>query len=57
MEATKAAIICTCLGQTPFTVQEYKTTVFVITTVLGLIANGLVIWIAGFKIKKTVNTV
>ncbi|KAM9446666.1 chemerin-like receptor 1 [Clarias gariepinus] len=33
----------------------FQATALVIIVVLGLIGNGLVIWIAGFKIKKTVQ--
>ncbi|XP_053895925.1 C3a anaphylatoxin chemotactic receptor-like [Malaclemys terrapin pileata] len=31
--------------------------IFILTFILGLLGNGLVIWVAGLKMKRTVNTV
>ncbi|CAM5081806.1 unnamed protein product [Natator depressus] len=31
--------------------------IFIVTFILGLLGNGLVIWVAGLKMKRTVNTV
>ncbi|XP_071969062.1 chemerin-like receptor 1 [Engystomops pustulosus] len=38
-------------------VQIFSIVVFSITFILGITGNGMVLWIAGFKMKKTVNII
>ncbi|XP_073511436.1 formyl peptide receptor 2-like [Phyllobates terribilis] len=38
-------------------IQKMSLTIFSIVFALGIIGNGLVIWIAGFRVKNTINAV
>ncbi|XP_075183313.1 formyl peptide receptor 2-like [Anomaloglossus baeobatrachus] len=40
-----------------YVIQKLSITIFSIVLALGIIGNGLVIWIAGFRMKKTVSAV
>ncbi|XP_069802837.1 N-formyl peptide receptor 3-like [Dendropsophus ebraccatus] len=40
-----------------YSLEEMTITLYVIISALGIIGNGLVIWIAGFRMKKTVSAV
>ncbi|KAM8927821.1 uncharacterized protein RCH25_008120 [Pelodytes ibericus] len=46
-----------CVATFPSFMQALSIAVYSLTVVLGTVGNGLVIWVAGYRMKMTVNTI